>query len=488
MTGLVFSYTDWQATLIPDIATHLGQEVLHIGRRTKPLAAPSVRSLRGFPVFEPDGDLPMLRDAQGFEDRYLSDYVDQMTRYAPGIATRAHRLERFYEYRDHFHLTARKVLAYLQRNKVSTVLYMNIPHMGDDYMFYRVAEWLGLPVIMLVTSLFRHRFFSTRSLEGFGLLQHHAVAPEKGIAERLDEELRSAVSIYMGGSYRMREGTRSTAQTLSALSILLTKCPRLLRQPLAFRQALGEVHRIRHSLGKYRRAKREIGAGRRAEIFLKWIGGLERDIDTLPERIVYLAMHYQPEMTSSPQGGRYVDQALLIEELSARLPQGVTLVAKENPLQAASNRGPEFIDRVSRCPNVIVAHPQMDTQALLAKSEMVATITGTVGWEAIKAGKPCLCFGYSWYRDCTGVTQFTPQTDVARAMTEYPDPHSTDAFLSSLIARAHDGVIYEAFFKDQSTAYAAENQAAIPKLFADLMSGSVAPTFDAVTDMTGHSA
>ena len=43
---------------------------------------------------------------------------------------------------------------------------------------------------------------------------------------------------------------------------------------------------------------------------------------------------------------------------------------------------------------------------LLDKCQFVATITGTVGWEAICKGKNVLVFGIPWYRDLTGVISF----------------------------------------------------------------------------------
>ncbi|MEM7471498.1 MAG: hypothetical protein AAF340_09120 [Pseudomonadota bacterium] len=477
MTGLIFSYTDWQAKLVPEIETHFGGKVLHIGRRTKPLSSPSIRSLKGFAPFEPEGPLPILPNAEKFEDRFLSDYLDQMTRYSKGFANRAHQLERYYEYRDHFHLTARKVLAYLQRNDIVSILFFNIPHTGDDYLFYRVAEWIGIPLVLLVSSLFRQRFFSCSHLEDFGFLNTANSQTEAGIAERLDEELRQSVQVYMGGSYSSLAKRNTGGATIAAFAILTSRCPRLLFQPRKFQRALAEVKRIKISLGKYRRTKNEIVRGRKGAIFLNWMSGLERDIDALPEKIIYFAMHYQPEMTSSPQGGRYADQALLIEQLAQRLPDGFTLVAKENPLQAAKQRSPEFMERVALCEKVIVAHPEMDTKALIERSQLVATITGTVGWEAIKAGKPCLSFGYSWYRSCHGVTQYTEDIDLGSVLEIRPSKEETDRFLADLMSKTHDGVIYEAFLKDHSEAFARENKASLAKLFGRLMLQEIEPTF-----------
>jgi len=37
---------------------------------------------------------------------------------------------------------------------------------------------------------------------------------------------------------------------------------------------------------------------------------------------------------------------------------------------------------------------------MIKASKAVATITGTVGFEALLSSKPVLLFGYAWYKDC----------------------------------------------------------------------------------------
>ena len=54
---------------------------------------------------------------------------------------------------------------------------------------------------------------------------------------------------------------------------------------------------------------------------------------------IYLPLHYQPECTTSPQGGIYVEQILMIKTLAAALPEGWEVYVKEHPAQWPSHWG-----------------------------------------------------------------------------------------------------------------------------------------------------
>jgi hypothetical protein len=135
---------------------------------------------------------------------------------------------------------------------------------------------------------------------------------------------------------------------------------------------------------------------------------------------VFVALHYQPEQTTCPTGGVFMDQYLMVELLSGTVPEGWLVYVKEHPFQFSMRgigergRVPEFYDDLVALPNVRLVPWTTAPFGLIDNARAVATVTGTSGTEAVIRGTPVLVFGYAWYRDCEGVF-YTPTTQSCRA-------------------------------------------------------------------------
>ena len=124
---------------------------------------------------------------------------------------------------------------------------------------------------------------------------------------------------------------------------------------------------------------------------------------------IYYALHYQPERTTAPEGMEYEDQFLAIATLAAALPHGWRLYVKEHPkqfdrLQPDLNkihaRPVNYYNEIASIPKVDFVVYDFDSETLILNSRMCSTVTGTVGWQALKNGKPAITFGYPWYSAC----------------------------------------------------------------------------------------
>jgi len=128
------------------------------------------------------------------------------------------------------------------------------------------------------------------------------------------------------------------------------------------------------------------------------------------EKFIYFPLHIQPERTTSPQGDMFYDLILTIETLSVSLPSDWIIYVKEHPIQHLfrgsgffSCRYRGYYKKIASLRNVKLVPIKTSSHLLIDKSQAVAVVTGTAGWEAVLRSRPSIIFGYSWYRDCSEI-------------------------------------------------------------------------------------
>jgi len=138
---------------------------------------------------------------------------------------------------------------------------------------------------------------------------------------------------------------------------------------------------------------------------------------------IYFPLNFQPELTSSPLGGIFADQVLAISLVSASLPKGWLLYVKEHPAQFLDvnfygyvSRDESFYNKLLSIPNVRLIARDTDQFEIIDRSECVATITGTAGWQAIVRGKKTIVLGEAWYQNAPNVFRVKDNQDCLNAI------------------------------------------------------------------------
>ncbi len=158
---------------------------------------------------------------------------------------------------------------------------------------------------------------------------------------------------------------------------------------------------------------------------------------------IFVPLQYQPERSTSPLGGRFVNQELMIELLSYMIPGGWFLYVKEHNLQhwpvktAERGRNTDFYKKIAKLPNVMFVSTDITSFKLIDNAKAVATVTGTTGWEAIVRGKPALVFGNPYYKICDGAIPVKSFEDCASAIGKIKDGYTPNerkvkAFLKAI--------------------------------------------------------
>lgn len=163
---------------------------------------------------------------------------------------------------------------------------------------------------------------------------------------------------------------------------------------------------IREGLGKRRQDNVYLKRGR---IKLKSMRSV-RYYDRLADRpsadetepFVVFFLHLQPEATTLPKGGVFVEQELMIGILAAAFAKfGVKLYVKEHFVQPYRNK--DFYDRLSKIPNVRLIRSDVDSKELVKRCKATASCNGTVLLESIFNGIPTFIFGDTPFRNGPGV-------------------------------------------------------------------------------------
>lgn len=181
---------------------------------------------------------------------------------------------------------------------------------------------------------------------------------------------------------------------------------------------------------------------------IKYIDALHtyyNSLTTLPQEEDYIlvSLHYQPEATSCPAGDMFANQLLIVETLLKNTPDSMKIYVKEHPQQFQAHmnghscRTKGFYDSLVRNPRVRLMPLEINSFDLMKQAKAVATITGTVGWEAIMHRKPVIVFGLIWYEGFDGVLRITDSASAEKIMDfirgySY-DEHSVLSYLKAFV-------------------------------------------------------
>lgn len=292
------------------------------------------------------------------------------------------------------------------------VIFNAMPHQVFNFVLYAIARERGIRTLIFDITFSQYRLITCEDYREGNKLLAAAKADGYGAAPVSLEDLPQ----YLQDHYNRVSGTQDPT-------------PDYLVEFKRTTTAFSNLMRRARSLVPYIRDGSifELATRRFFKLFKPRLSDvynrLAREPD-LEKPYVYLALHYQPECTTSPQGGIYVDQLLMVKTLAAALPVGWELYVKEHPAQWPTHWGdftPQryegFYESIASVPNVRIMPIGMSTFVLCDHAKATATATGTAAWESILRGKPGIVFGYPSFMHAPGIFRVASVAD-CRAVFE----------------------------------------------------------------------
>jgi hypothetical protein len=110
------------------------------------------------------------------------------------------------------------------------------------------------------------------------------------------------------------------------------------------------------------------------------------------KKIIFWTMNLEPEVSLYLFSPEFSNAIEAIVWISKSININTVIVIKEHPL-ALGVRSKETYKAFSKMANVYLADPASSSEMWLKKSSIVATITGTIGYEAVYSKVPVISFG-----------------------------------------------------------------------------------------------
>ncbi|MFA7482306.1 MAG: hypothetical protein WC314_17495 [Vulcanimicrobiota bacterium] len=295
--------------------------------------------------------------------------------------------------RDKIYTVYSYVKGCLGREGIEVAIFSESPHHPFNYLIYVASRILGIEVVMFSQSIIPDRIAVTTGVAELPIYfegRHRSMSPSETEAIRdkapeisiLVSEVRKRFSALETKPAYMVHHKRKQDATIAVEPRL-----RHLFRPRMYWRYLKEAwRRVRY---RYLNDPRTI---------------LKREYDrlvspTAEEPYVLVALHYQPERTTNPEGGIFEAQALLIRLLAATLPPSFQICVKEHPTQfnfcfpGHLSRSVELYKSLSLIPNLRFIDAEQPASRWAKNAEIIVTVNGTIGFEAAIIGKPVIAFG-----------------------------------------------------------------------------------------------
>ncbi|MBO5207817.1 MAG: hypothetical protein J6B68_00575 [Lachnospiraceae bacterium] len=359
----------------------------------------------------------------------LEDAVfDYMSPYVIEILNQQRRFEQRFDYQvsntweNHYDTYMHNLFFLnnlLERKQITHVFFTRLPHEGYDEIIYHLCKMKNIPIMMAFASLIPNR--------------DYALTDYMRSDEEIRDEFEKLKIQYQDATVdeiELEENTKLEFEKWSSLDPVKMKPTYMKGNKLrrTFRARYGETNLIRVWRGILGKEYEKYGTGFLflgaslgkipklfaviPDTFRQWcyarpywketkkVNAFYEKVSEMPrngEKYIYFALHYQPEATSNPLGGRaYTDQIVPLQILCRSLPEDVHVYVKAHPAQLAFFCGISYYQNMLKIPQVRLIKMKCSTYDLIKNAYAVASLTGTACWESQFYNVPAILFGYSY--------------------------------------------------------------------------------------------
>ena len=334
---------------------------------------------------------------------------------------------------------------YIKRHKINLYISAWIPHEIPDIVIYYLCKLRGIPVL----------YFNTCTIHDTSFAEHDISKSAYQIGDRYKELLEEYKNEKDPGNIKLGERFQSYFDALISpvgRPPELEKIKRLTywghvrnllwRKPVKFIK-FGIEYFTPKGIARFFNTLHRNRAINRYEKFYD----SRATLPDLNKPFVYVPLHYQPEASTNPMGGCFRNQSLMIQILNANLPDDVLIYVKEHPRKGGwLQRSVDFYKELLSLKKVRFVPSNFKTFELREHCSVVATVTGTAGFEALFLKKPVFLFGHRFYQYANGVFRINSSDDCKKATKaifedrQTPKPIESKIYLKAMEDTCINGI------------------------------------------------
>lgn len=362
--------------------------------------------------------LRFQRELNKFDKKFYKEiYMDNLEIYLNSIISRRRGWTNKYNYFDLKTIFKLQILAienFLLKNEYTHMFATPLFSSGFDYLFFDIAKRFKIKTIFL-QSYFRNKMFYSIDFYDFGNFKK---------SKNLFKKIAKNKNILGKQNIFWMDNKKYYLQSKYGFKILFFNPLKIFQK----NYLINKIINFKKNLQSFKFWKKE----NNRYSYLK----------NLPTNYIYIPLHFQAEATTIGLGNEYLNQADIVEKIHNKLPSGYKIILKEHPAQEIDDilRSKFFYKRINNLPNVCFTNVNDNTFELIQNCKIVATITGTAGWEALKYKKPVITFGLAWYNCLDYVYKWNDSIDIKKISNIKFNKTKLEKSLIKLTRKMPDGM------------------------------------------------
>lgn len=314
---------------------------------------------------------------------------------------------------------------------VNFIVLADNPHHTHDYIIYGLGKTRNINMFIWPGCTMPLRRFYCNDIESIGKKMMERYVELSGVEEfQLPEDVKAFygrnllknrvdISKDSNGNSKKKHAKASKRHHFKDIDYVFQLKKRIKRSLVMHKNTMitGDTEALRYYKNETKEQWKYI---RRCHRLLKEMKTLRyyNSIAEAPvegEDFILFLLQYQPEASTLPAAGVYVEQELALMNLSKSLEgTGIRLYVKEHFVQPC--RPAHYYDDIKNIHGVRLIKSGFDSKELTKKSMASATCTGTIILESIINGKPVFVFGHNGFEEGPGIYKVRSTKDCVDAL------------------------------------------------------------------------